>query len=290
MQLVESYTQGNERVQLCKPTIMQIIVTEFGFHDFIIRKENRDNPVCFNSYMLHYVKSGQGIFKTNQQTYHISAGSFFMSPPGSDVVIKPLPEDPWSYYWMSSFGPDIPEIFKQAKFFHDRPIFQVPNREEFEQEFDILFKNTADKNTPHHLFATATFLNIMGKIIHAREKSTDAKDFNSMKSYYCQKIIEEIEENYRDPSLTIQKICDKTYIHHSYACRIFKEQANCSIIQFLIRQRMKEAEILLKYTTLSIHEIADSVGYRDAFHFTKSFNSFFQISPSEYRIKYGMTR
>ena len=289
VQIIGSYMQNTERVQFCKPTTMEVVVSEFGFHDFSIR-HRPIQPTSFNSFVLHYVKKGKGIFKIEKKVYEISGGTFFMSPPGIQVTLIPDAEDPWCYYWMNCFGQEIPKLFNDAKLSVNNPLYVYPDKEEIEREFKTLFENTKNSWAPHHLFALASFLNIMGKITLSRSDSQEPQNLASSKSHYAQKIIKEIEDNYKNPEFNIQTICDRLFIHHSYACRIFKEETGCSIKQYVVRRRMIEAEILLKYTSNNIMQIAGSCGYKEAFNFTKAFHKYFQISPSEYRKKYSSLR
>ena len=167
VQIIGSYMQNTERVQFCKPTTMEVVVSEFGFHDFSIR-HRPIQPTSFNSFVLHYVKKGKGIFKIEKKVYEISGGTFFMSPPGIQVTLIPDAEDPWCYYWMNCFGQEIPKLFNDAKLSVNNPLYVYPDKEEIEREFKTLFENTKNSWAPHHLFALASFLNIMGKITLSR--------------------------------------------------------------------------------------------------------------------------
>lgn len=48
---------------------------------------------------------------------------------------------------------------------------------------------------------------------------------------------------------------------------------------------MERAKVLLTDNSLSIKEIATSVGYQDAYHFSKLFKKYAGISPRDYQNK-----
>lgn len=63
----------------------------------------------------------------------------------------------------------------------------------------------------------------------------------------------------------------------------FKTQTDCSVIEYLLRLRVRIACQLLKDTSLPITEVAERVGYVDVTHFGRIFRRRMQLSPSAYR-------
>ena len=47
--------------------------------------------------------------------------------------------------------------------------------------------------------------------------------------------------------------------------------------------RMERAVVLLKDDTLTVAEVSYKIGIEDPFYFSKSFKSYFGISPSQFR-------
>ncbi len=65
--------------------------------------------------------------------------------------------------------------------------------------------------------------------------------------------------------------------------RLFKRSTGVSPHRFLIQRRLEEAKALLAAQTLPVAEIARSVGFRTASHFTATFRRATGITPSAYR-------
>jgi AraC family transcriptional regulator of arabinose operon len=63
----------------------------------------------------------------------------------------------------------------------------------------------------------------------------------------------------------------------------FKEETGESVINYLIRLRIRRAARLLEYSGLSVKEAAREVGFSSPFYFSKQFRQQYFISPSEYR-------
>lgn len=65
--------------------------------------------------------------------------------------------------------------------------------------------------------------------------------------------------------------------------RLFKQLTANSPIRFIVKCRMQKAGRLLRETHLSVNEIADMMGYRDVFYFSKHFRQENGQAPSHYR-------
>lgn len=66
--------------------------------------------------------------------------------------------------------------------------------------------------------------------------------------------------------------------------RLFKKSVGISPIQYLIKQRIERAKLLLKNSELSVTEIALSCGFNSHSHLGKYFRQLTGFSPSEYRV------
>lgn len=65
--------------------------------------------------------------------------------------------------------------------------------------------------------------------------------------------------------------------------RIFRKSLDTSPVQFLISYRLREGVKLLESSELQIAEISYKVGFESPSHFSRSFRSFYGVSPSEWR-------
>lgn len=72
--------------------------------------------------------------------------------------------------------------------------------------------------------------------------------------------------------------CSQSLLQH-----LFKEHYGMTISAYLEALRMEKARILLKYSELSIGQIAAQIGYRDPNYFSTVFTKNHSISPSAYR-------
>ncbi len=111
-----------------------------------------------------------------------------------------------------------------------------------------------------------------------------AGHLNSTSGYslLTKKVMTYIYLNYPAP-ISLDTIAEELGHSKNHLMRIFKQETNWSINDFLIKHRLSVACVFLKSTDLSIAEVATNVGYLDSSYFSKVFKKEIGLLPSEYR-------
>ncbi len=91
-----------------------------------------------------------------------------------------------------------------------------------------------------------------------------------------------IKEHLAD-NLTVKDTAAALTVNANYLSTLFKQQMGMPFIDFVNRERAKQAAALLKHTNLQIQQIASTVGYNNTSYFAKQFLRFYGMSPSHYR-------
>lgn len=102
-------------------------------------------------------------------------------------------------------------------------------------------------------------------------------------------IINYLQTNYQR-KITIGELTKIFNINRTTLSRQFYEATKSSVIDYLIKYRVKVASTLLKDTRLSISEIRERVGVNDTTCFWRIFKKYTGHSPSVYRSKYSGIR
>lgn len=90
------------------------------------------------------------------------------------------------------------------------------------------------------------------------------------------------EAHYKE-DLSLQQIAAKFYLSREYISRKFKQQFGLNWSEYLGRQRMNSAKLLLQNPSLRLAQIAEMVGYQDEKYFSKVFKKMEGMTPGEYR-------
>ncbi len=89
-----------------------------------------------------------------------------------------------------------------------------------------------------------------------------------------------INENYMK-NISLDKISRNTYLSPVYISKIFKEETGDSPINHLIKVRLSKAKELLEQGNTSVKAVSKSVGYHDAYYFSKLFKKYYGLPPSK---------
>ena len=90
-------------------------------------------------------------------------------------------------------------------------------------------------------------------------------------------------KQYHTENITLKDICDYFSCSRSHISHTFKKKTGKNIREFLTDCRLEDAKSLLKYSNLSITEIAYSVGFGDSNYFSNVFKKSVGMSPMKYR-------
>ncbi len=106
---------------------------------------------------------------------------------------------------------------------------------------------------------------------------------NYSKTYAVKKIRKYLENHYNE-KISLDLIAKNMYLSSVYISKIFKEETGETPINYLIKLRLeKSKEYLEKERGESIREIAEKVGYDDAYHFSKLFKKYYGVAPAYYK-------
>lgn len=113
------------------------------------------------------------------------------------------------------------------------------------------------------------------------EEKKAAYPFESAnKKYVVEQIIGYFEEHYNE-KISLDQIAENMYMSPFYLSKIFKSETGDTPIRHLIDIRLEKArELLEQGWGGSIQAVAASVGYDDAYHFSKLFKKKYGVSPS----------
>lgn len=106
----------------------------------------------------------------------------------------------------------------------------------------------------------------------------------NVSAHHAIKAVEYIEENYHT-DISIQGIADWLGISRYHLCRVFKQNKNITLMEYIADLRMNKAEKLLEESDLMIRDIASISGFNNITYFNKKFKQHFGVTPSQKRRK-----
>lgn len=100
------------------------------------------------------------------------------------------------------------------------------------------------------------------------------------------RIMQWVEAHYQH-KFSLDELAAEIGFSRSYTSRIFRQQTGGGIQEYLLTRRIKKSCDLLRYSSLSVSEIAHQVGFSDMTYFITCFKKMLGQSPLQYRKQHG---
>lgn len=94
-------------------------------------------------------------------------------------------------------------------------------------------------------------------------------------------IMNYIQEHYL--TVTLDELTEKMHLSKPYLSKYIKEKSGKTFGDIVKNVRMKKARTLLKNTSMTVENIADSVGYQNVEHFNRLFKKKYGMTPVQFR-------
>lgn len=259
-----------------------------------ISRQEPEQPHSHDFIEIAIMLSGEGSFVLDGKCFPVKKGDVLLFNPG--VVHQSA--------LVSSRAP-LEEFYVAFTDIHIRDM--EPNRIHFPEHEGILhpgekafvslsrlctaIRTESASFQPGRYFMLRAYVTQM--ILHLyREQVTAPRDaergceFESTNRKYVVEQIVDYLDSYYNEKISLDQIARNMYLSPSYISKLFKTETGDTPINHLIRVRMEKARRLLEQERdISVQDIAQQVGYDDAYHFSKLFKKHFGESPSYYRKK-----
>lgn len=245
----------------------EICVCDAGFEQ--CESGHTFGPAVRDYYLLHFVVSGKGTFTVCGETYELEKNRCFLIRPNELHKYSADKNDPWTYMWLGFRGSKAEEFTEKA--LGDKHIFDVSP--EFIIDYEKLFATTADEG--EKLFGTTSFVY---RILSELSGKTD-----SPKPDIVSAAIGFMQNNYH-LNFDMSWLASELGMSRSHFSVVFSAAMGVSPYSYLTHYRISRAEkLLIDHTSLSVTEVAYSVGFSSIERFSEMFKKQTGLSPSAYR-------
>ena len=236
-------------------------------------------PALRDHYLIHYVVSGGGTLRCNQQEYRAEAGTLFIIFPSQVASYQANQTDPWQYVWVGFNGTDARRLVKLTGLTKDKPVWRSENPE----ETYALLRSIADASD-NTAAADAEMVGRLYLFLAHLMKENHGRTAGDTHQTYVANALRYIQYNYAS-DIGVADIAHYVGISRSQLYRAFLQQFGVSPHTYLQTYRINEACSLLRDPAYSVAEVAGSVGFNDPLYFSRVFKSIKGVTPSEYQKK-----
>ncbi|WP_042168516.1 helix-turn-helix domain-containing protein [Paenibacillus gorillae] len=231
-------------------------------------------------YVLVIAAEGGGLLWIDEKEYTLAKGRCFIIKPGAAMRIANRSDDQTSVHIIefdilptrtdvggpNSPTPDsLPEGAIQPR--PSSRILQLA-----QTLYDHRKRLNEQEEYENHLW----FQELIFKLMKAADENKELQAIQAV-----EQAIQQMRDSLND-DFTLGQLAENAGLSPRHFSRIFRTLTNKSPIDYLIEQRMSKAKLLLLDSKDTIHEIANAIGFRDPFHFSRSFKQHTGVSPRLY--------
>lgn len=265
----------------------------FLFACTLKREEDETNYHCHDFIEFAIILKGEGLFFIDGKEYEVKEGDLIILNPGTyhKSLIGKKPSCLANECYISFSGVQFRDMEKEQMplFEPGQLVYSMPAglRQEIFKLCTAISKEYQVCRTGRYFMMKAYLIQLLCLLIREQaEAKSEASGyiFQSVnKKYVVNQIKKYLDEHYRE-KISLDQIARNMYLSTFYISKIFKSETGDTPINYLIRLRMERAkEILQEGEVSSIQAVAASVGYEDAYHFSKLFKKYYGVAPSRYR-------
>lgn len=168
-------------------------------------------------------------------------------------------------------GKVVEEVLQKAGFCHSRPIFGTAS--EVKRIFELLIRN---HRSGDDMTAVGNLLRLVALLSPKNSKPQNESERSMFRE------AEFISNHYTD-EIDLNECAMRCGLSRSRFTHLFTQTVGTSPLQYQQQLRLEQACELLRSSTLSVGEISDGVGFRDALYFSRIFKKKTGLTPSDYR-------
>lgn len=257
------------------PQVKRLYLTDIGFfpharHHYRKRKEG------VSEYIFFYCTKGKGIISVDGKNYTLKQNEAFCIPSNKSHFYYACDDDPWSILWMHFKGDDTKYFpLDDCNIIHFNSEYAT-NRMFF--LFDLLFRVLEGHYCLGNFIYISQVLSLILAETYYREKHQSVSLQNRQITHIIRFMYKNLDKNFSLQEILSEFNCSKSYLNS-----IFQKYTQSAPMEFYTNIKMQEACKMLRSTDLLIYEIAQKLGYKDPYYFSRLFKKIIGSSPASYR-------
>ena len=255
-------------------------------------------PSQRDHYLIHFVISGRGVFRSGETTYELTAGQGFLICPGRIAYYQADRIDPWHYAWIGFSGNQAESLLLQAGLSASEPILGKPDEAAAQgpdstredriapgaslRTIFLAIAEAASMKAGRETYQLGLLYLLLADGIERGPGLRSPADPADRQEGYVRQATDYMAMNY-SRRVSVAEMARQLGLDRSYLGALFRERTGLPPQRHLLQLRMEKAAGLIVESDLPISTIARSVGYDDPLLFSRMFRKVKGESPLGFR-------
>jgi AraC-like DNA-binding protein len=228
--------------------------------------------------------AGSGTVRHGNRSFAVSAGQLGWIDCKRPHAHWPTAADPWELLWMRVDSPQMNRLAAALDVGGD-PVFTLRCFTDAVSIYHQVFRLLRDRSLTLDATLHAAVSALIALLFEARQggpgpgrrESRDAPTTPRLRA-----VLARMRADYRR-AWSVKDLAELAGVSVPHFFRCFARATGSSPMDWLRRERINHAKRLLTETRDRIRDIAERVGYNDAFYFSRDFRKLVGMSPRHYR-------
>lgn len=240
----------------------------------------RENLVSF---LFFVVTSGSGKLTYEDKVYELEQGDcVFVDCKKAYSHSTDL--DLWKLDWVHFYSSTMSSIYDKYLERGGKPVFHVSDVSNFTALIHELYDLASSSDYIRDMRINEKLSNLL-TLIMKESWNPDNKMTTSRKRLELENIKKYLDEHYTE-HISLEDLSNQFFINKFYLTKIFKESYGITINNYLISKRITKAKQYLRFTDMTVDEIAQAIGISDVNYFCRMFKKVEGMSPTTYKKKW----
>ena len=260
------------------PSSVRVIVTPSAFarenlfyiqeagHIRLVQSHAGTQRSSLDSFLIVQVSAGSGTLQYGPHRWELRAGQCFWVDCRRPHGYRSADNDPWELRWVHFNGRSAPAFYE--RFGTAEPVFTPPDAGAVARRLDTVLQLARRWDAPAELEASAEVAALLAAVLAGRARGAapagPAARLEEVRAW----LIDHCTE-----PLTLDSLAARFYISKYYLARSFKQRYGETIVACLHAARIDRAKQMLRYTDLTLGQIAAACGFKEQAYFTRRFKA-----------------
>mgnify|MGYP001053419598 CR=1 FL=1 len=228
---------------------------------------------------LVYVESGKGMQKIGFESMQLRKGDVFVIADDSKHFIRPSCEENDFKIINVIFEKEFIDVDYSAFL----PCFPANFHDDSETvKYIRKCYDEYETRTENFEWRIRGYIYLILASVAEAISRTKQRSHRNHRGDYVQAATAFMHENF-SKKLTLEDVAASVGLTSGYLQRLFRQERNTSVVEYLLRYRVEQACKMLMETEETVYEISREIGFSDVKNFHYYFKKMFGVTPNEFR-------
>ncbi|WFR56153.1 helix-turn-helix domain-containing protein [Anaerocolumna sp. AGMB13025] len=231
-----------------------------------------------NSFLLVYTLSGKGNLRYEGKEYQLGKGNIFLINCLNHHYYESSKDDPWEILWVHYNGWNA-SIYYEEMTENGFSILTPDNSFLIESSIKRILSLHQKKEVHRERITNSLLVTLLTELVLL---SMSGDSFSHTMPQFIRGIKNKLDQEYLS-HITLNNLAAEFSISKFHMAKEFKKYTKTTIHEYLIDRRISHAKEWLKYSDLSVSEIAYGCGMNNISHFINLFKAREGVTPMVFR-------